>query len=339
MDYFMIKKPASLGLLLTYKCNIACRDCIYNCSAAWKSDWLSIPDAKILFGQLAEVMPMPHRQDRQSISFSYGIHFTGGEPFLNYKLLRALARLSKQYGLAMPFVETNAFWADADSKTETMLHDLKNDGLKGILVSVNPFNIEKIPFSNTKRAAEFSYQVFGANAILYQMFYYDFFIRQKIEGTLGFEDFLKIIDPQSLRQNIELLPMGRTPYALAQLYRKYKAKEFFNQDCTYDLTRNHHVHIDNYLNYIPGFCAGISLGNARKLNEIFSGIDLNEKPVIRALLKSIKDLFSLGKDLGFQENDDGYISKCHLCFEIRKYLTENTDEFKELTPLDYYQMV
>ncbi len=339
MDYLYIKKPVSLGLLLTYKCNIACRDCIYNCSPDWKSDWISIADAELLFAQLSKVLRRPCSYDRESISFSYGIHFTGGEPFLNYELLRNLAKKSRQFGLAMPFVETNAFWASDDKKTEKMLTDLKKDGLKGILISVNPFNIEKIPFLNTKRAAELSYKVFGSNAIIYQMFYFDFFKRQKIEGTLQFEDFLKIVDPQILEQNIELLPMGRTPYALEHLYVKYKAKEFFSQDCYYDITRNHHVHIDNYLNYIPGFCAGISLGNAKDLDGIFAGIDLNENPVIQCLLKGIKDLFSLGKDLGFKENKEGYISKCHLCFEIRKYLAESTDEFKELAPLEYYKKI
>jgi len=54
--------------------------------------------------------------------------------------------------------------------------------------------------------------------------------------------------------------MGRAPYKLGYLYKKYPAKKFFNEYCKEELTRDWHVHVDNYGNYMVGYCGGISLG-------------------------------------------------------------------------------
>jgi hypothetical protein len=106
------------------------------------------------------------------------------------------------------------------------------------------------------------------------------------------------------------------------------------------MTRNWHTHIDNYCNYIPGFCAGISLGDFREYDSLFSsGVDLKNKPVINALITNLAELIDLGKQFGFKENSDGYISKCHLCTEIRKHIISRTSEFDELSPVQFYKNI
>ena len=98
--------------------------------------------------------------------------------------------------------------------------------------------------------------------------------------------------------------------------------------------------MDNYCNYIPGFCAGISLGDFRDYGELFdSGIDLKKKPVINALITNLKELLDLGKQFGFVESIEGYISKCHLCTEIRKQIVSRTSEFVELSPAEFYKNI
>jgi hypothetical protein len=138
-----------------------------------------------------------------------------------------------------------------------------------------------------------------------------------------------------------ILPMGRVPYRLGYLYKRYPTSRFFDESCMEELTRNWHVHIDNYCNYISGYCAGISLGDARDLEKICQdGINLDENPIIEILVspKGIRKLFEYAvKEYGYRERNDGYISKCHLCLDIRKHIVEQTDDFNELKPRDFYR--
>ncbi len=77
-----IPRPISGGLMLSYKCQAACRHCMYACSPKWRGDWITVDKLDQLFPQLAKVSePGPH--DRQYMSLNHGLHFSGGEPFLN----------------------------------------------------------------------------------------------------------------------------------------------------------------------------------------------------------------------------------------------------------------
>ena len=337
MERLIISPPTSLGLILSYKCNVSCRHCIYACSSKWKSDWIDIKNAEILLSELSQSFKSIHYSNQNHIGFSYGLHFTGGEPFLNYKLLLELTRMAHNHCIPMPFVETNCFWATDTETTEKKLSTLKEAGLTGIFISINPFNIENIDFERIKRAYVAGQKIFGDNTIIYQKYYMDFFKSIGLKGKLLFNDFLKKIDFKDLHHSIELLPVGRTVYLLNDLFPKYSAQDFFNQNCYPELSRNWHNHIDNYRNYIPGFCAGITLGDALELPRMYKeGINLEKYPILKALINDIEKLYKFALEYEYAPLTSGYISKCHLCVDIRKYLIEKGFKFEELKPLDYY---
>jgi len=76
-----IPKPISGGLILSYKCSAECRHCMYACSPKWNGDWISQEDLKKILMQLAgTIEPSPYGSEIMSLN--YGLHFTGGEPFL-----------------------------------------------------------------------------------------------------------------------------------------------------------------------------------------------------------------------------------------------------------------
>ena len=50
------------------------------------------------------------------------------------------------------------------------------------------------------------------------------------------------------------------------------------------------------------------------------GIDLNERPVLKALVTGIEELYKLGKEFRYEDLREGYASICHLCLDIRKHL-------------------
>jgi len=335
-----LPKPVSCGILLSYKCTSVCRHCMYACSPSWGGDWISEGDLGRILGQLSgNIIPAPGGSSR--IGINYGLHFTGGEPFLNYRLLLRAVELAEDYGIPSVFVETNCFWCASRERAEEMLLELRQAGLDGMLVSVNPFLVEYTPFERMVLAAELGERIFDGSLIIYQREFYDQFRRIGLRGTMGFEEYLARLGVDGLRW-AELLPMGRACYKLRELFRRYPAKVFFDEDCRDSLLRSWHAHIDNYGNLITGYCAGLSLGDARKLDELVEGgLDLDERPILGMLI--LEDLGSLYrfavKEYNYMERSDGYISKCDLCLDIRRHIVERAgaDEYPELAPREFYR--
>ncbi len=337
MKRLKLKKPVSGGILLSYKCNSECKHCMYACSPKWKADWISESDLRKILGQLSEkIEPSPFGPHR--IGINYGLHLTGGEPFLNFNLLLKVTKILRELGIPSTFVETNCFWCIDEEDAREKLMKLRENGLDGILISVNPFVLEYVPFERTEKAINISREIFGRNLMIYQEFFYHQFKTFKIKGVLSFTDYLRRAGFRSLYY-AELLPMGRAVYKLNQLFRKYPAKHFFGLSCKEELTRGWHFHVDNYCNYMTGYCGGISLGDARNLNSLIeNGVNLDDHPILKALVEDLKELYEIAvEDFGYRELKNGYISKCHLCLDIRRHIVQITDEFKELKPVEFYR--
>jgi len=311
---------------------------MYACSPRIRADWISRGDAEKILHNLSEVFKKRYPEGYEEFGLNLGLHFTGGEPFLNFDLLLDLVRISDRLRMPSVFVETNCFWAVNDEITSEKLLLLKDAGLHGILISVNPFILEYVPFERTLRAIRIAREVFKDKLMIYQEYFRRQIERLNIQGTMPLNEYLKRTGGAGLYY-AELIPMGRACYELGKLFKKYPAERFFNESCREELTRPWHVHIDNYCNYITGYCGGISLGDARDLEAICSGIDLDDHPILAMLVsnRGIKHLYDFAvKEFGYRESEDGYVSKCHLCVDIRRHIIQQTDEFKELSPKEFY---
>lgn len=307
---------------------------MYACSPQWKADWINEDDLyRILTELSATIQASPFGPDR--IGINYGLHFTGGEPFLNFELLSRAVEMAEGLGIPSTFVETNSSWCVNDEDARAKFGQLRRSGLDGVLISVNPFILDQVPFERTKRAIRIGKEVFGDNTITYQEVFFHQFERLNLNGPLSFDEYSRN-DPTGLT-HAELLPMGRAVYELGHLLRKSPARRFFGQSCEEELTRGWHIHVDNYCNYVPGYCGGISLGDASEMDLILQGLDLNGRPILKALANDLEDLLDLGvREFGYEEQKEGYVSKCHLCLDIRKHIAQKTDEFKELRPREFY---
>ncbi len=337
MDKLIIPEPFSGGILLSYKCNSECQHCMYACSAKWSEDWISIRDLTDVLSQLAALIKPKYPSGFERIGINYGLHLTGGEPFLNYPLLVEATRIADTFGIPSLFVETNCFWCINDRDVLEKLKQLKEVGLHSILISVNPFILEYVPFERTERAIRISKEVFGNNIMVYQEFFYNQFKALHLQNTLSFEDYYKKVGPDCLRY-VEMFPMGRASYRLDNFYRRYSADKFFGTSCREELTRDWHIHVDNYCNYMAGYCGGISLGNAKQLNTFCDeGIILDDHLILKFLISDIKELFTFAVNhFKYQELSKGYTSKCHLCVDIRRHLVKHSNEFRELQPREFY---
>ncbi len=339
MKKIKIPQPISGGLMLSYKCPIECKHCMYACSSKWKGDWISANQLELSLPQLAKVI-QPSPYGRQYMSLNHGLHFSGGEPFLNFELLLKAVEISESLKIPSTFVETNCFWCKNDDLTRKRLLSLKKKGLKGIMISVNPFYAEFVPFEKTDRCIQISQDVFGPNVMVYQMEYYRRFKQLGITERLSIEDYLKLTREESLTDRVELFLMGRATEQLAGLYPGYPSNRFFNTSCQPDFLRSWHNHFDNYGNFMPGYCGGISLGSWFEMDQLIEeGIDLENRPVLKHLVnEDMRGLLNFALDMSYSELSEGYVSKCHLCLDIRKYLASSGD-FEELKPIQFYEQL
>ena len=338
MKKILVPEPKSGGLILSYKCNCECKQCMYFGSPKWSADWIDEKDLEIILAQLSHTI-QPSLYGPKHVSLNYGLHFTGGEPFLNYELLLRSVELAHELKIPSTFVETNCYWCVNDEITRYKLNKLKKHGLRGILISVNPFMLEYIPFEKTKRTIKISEEIFGKDVMVYQLGYYNQFKKFGFIDKVPLEKYIKMVSIEDLKKRVEILRMGRAPYRLKNWYVKYPAKYFFDESCAAELVRGWHVHFDNYGNYMPGYCGGLSWGEVKNLDSMCGdGINLNEFPILKALIiDGIKDLYEFAvKDFGYEEIAEGYNSKCHLCFDIRKKIIQRTTNFKELQPKEFY---
>ncbi|MEM2866613.1 MAG: radical SAM protein [Candidatus Hadarchaeales archaeon] len=334
MSTLRIPPPFSCGLFLTYRCTGECRHCMYACSPRRGENWIDPVGARKVLTKLASSFREQYPPGFSRVGVNLGLHFTGGEPFLNFPLLRMLVGMAKGLEIPATFVETNAHWCAEEEEAREKLLILREEGLDGLLVSVNPFTLEHVPFERARLAVKVGREIFGGNLLVYQEGFFNWALRRGIRGTLRLERLLEL-EGEEILAELELLPRGRFPFRLGHLCTRYPAEHFLHRSCLDELTRSWHVHVDNYFNYLPGYCGGISLGDARKL-EFPAELELEDFPVIKALTRSLGDLLKLGGDYGYREREEGYVSACHLCADIRKHLVEQTKEFRELGPLEFY---
>jgi len=335
MNCIPLPRLISGGLMLSYRCSAACRHCMYACSPRWDGDWISEDDlARGLAALAPYIQPSPWGRD--TISLNHGLHFTGGEPFLNCPLLHRAVQIAHEMGIPSTFVETNSFWCRDDELTRDRLMALRDAGLQGIMISVNPFYAEYVPFERTRRCIRISRQVFGQNVFVYQREYDALFRELGIRGKLALCDYMERAQERELW--VEMFLMGRAARKLRSYYPRYPARRFYAQPCQPPFLRPWHNHFDNYGNLIPGYCGGISLGNWYEIDALIAnGIDLDERPTLTYLIREdVRGLLRYATGLGYAEREDGYLSKCDLCLDIRSYLV-TVGDYPELTPRAFYE--
>lgn len=294
-----------------------------------------------LFGLLApHIVPSPLGSDK--ISLNHGLHISGGEPFLNYELLLKAIDLTRKHEIPSVFVETNCFWCRDDITTRERFLELRAAGMQGVMISVNPFYLEFVPFERTERAVRIAFEIFGDDLAVYQIEYYKRFLGLGISGTLKYKDYLKIEREEDFMRNVEFFLTGRPIYALSEIldrhYPRFATSLLVKQPCLPDFVRPWHNHFDNYGNYMPGYCGGLSYGNWKDLDKLIgTEPDKVEKPVLSRIINNdFEGLLSFAHEQGYTDNPKGYFSKCHLCVDTRKYLAQN-GRYIELNPSEYYQ--
>ena len=129
---------SNVGLLLTYKCTIACPHCIVKAGPHRKEE-MNLESAIEWLSQIKSFRN----------GFVIGVSLTGGEPFYNFQHMIKIADHANSLGFIVSVV-SNAFWA---SSKEEALRILKLCGsINMISVSTDIPHQVAIPFENARNA-------------------------------------------------------------------------------------------------------------------------------------------------------------------------------------------
>jgi MoaA/NifB/PqqE/SkfB family radical SAM enzyme len=297
----------SAGLLLTYKCNAACRFCYYNCSpdkgglmpidmaiAAWES-------LKILAGDSAKV------------------HLTGGEPFLYWDRLIEILQEGKKRNLGpADMVETNGFWADSAEIITKRLKILDELGMHRLKISTDPFHQEYVDIEPVRLLADIAIDLLGPDRVLVRW-------RKYLETPVK----MKGLSNEELKQQylgaLRDYPCrftGRAGGKLAEAAASVPIESLEAMACKMDFLGAKGVHIDPFGNVFSGTCSGIILGNVNRkpLEEIWKDFSPAQNEFINTLFEQgpaglLKNTISTS-----YKKSKVYANKCHLCTSIRNFL-------------------
>lgn len=308
--------------MVNYRCNAACRHCLYASSPSRKGSYINAET----------IRSVCHTLNEGRIG---SVHIGGGEPFLDFDGLLAVIRGLDAAGIRLDYIETNAFWAK-DPSREEKLKKLLHAGADALCISVDPFHAEYVPWEYPLELA----RICEKTGMEYFLWKREFLPSLRTAGGT---------QPQS-RSDLEKALGSNYIWKTAQVYRigmggravnieeEFCAKKPVNdllddQSCRRLLSTDHfHVDLEGF--FIPPGCTGIRL----PLNKTLAGIEEGRYPVFQALFSGgIAALFQLAGKYGFIPESEGYASKCNLCFHLRRYLAEKGDPVFDELDDDFYR--
>ena len=325
---YTIPPLVSGGVMLSYQCSSECKHCLYRCSPRKPNEWMTPQMMERVFEALA-------REKRL-----YGIHLAGGEPFLRPDLLEAAIHTAIEHRVPIDYVETNAFWATDPDRAHSQLLRMKKAGLSALLISVSMFHNEFIPFSRTRNCVQAATDVFGReNVIVYLPQMYEALSQFDDDGVHTLAEFCEKmgLPPRTkrLRELYDLIPGGRVVDSLREYYDAQPADAFKDCRCGPNLLSVTHFHIDQHGYLFTGCCAGMSAASADNLHP---EITPETHPIFCMLVEGgpyglMK--FAMERH-GFRPREEGYISTCDLCIDVRRFLL-GTRQYPELKPAEFYE--
>jgi hypothetical protein len=327
MSEFCINQLASGGLIANYYCSSNCRHCLYKSSPYWPKSYCSRKKAVQIFRIL-------YKAGCESV------HIGGGEPFLNPDGLIDILKCAKEHAFSIEYIETNSSWFNGSDENIRLLEVIRKLDVSRLRISISPFHNEYIPFNKVKgllnactacsiSISSWLWDLFGDVDIFDDCVPHSL---EEYESMYGDGYICKIFEKYHLKQG------GRALELFSSFQRGTTVQSILakNRGGCSELEDTSHFQIDLFGNYIPGFCAGLSI----RMEDIGKVLSKQEYPVLTTLRNGgISGLLDYVRDIyGFEPEKPVYISKCDLCYEIRSFLI-NTEKIlsHELRPYEHYQ--
>ncbi len=313
------------SLLFTYRCTLSCMHCCFYCSPRRPPVRADLHDAVAWLEQL-------HQTDRV-------VHIAGGEAMLYWNELLAICVEAGRRGVAPHFIETNATFAVSDTRTRDRLRRLQDTGVRGMLISADPYHQRRCPPERMARCHRIAVEVFGKQNVIavepdperladYRAIAYD---RTRLAAYA-----LQHPPMLSGRAGDELagfFPRRPLDDLLDSMWHGGAGVRHCRQE--FDPETMWEIHVDPYGNLQT--CCLIIVGDIRKtpLPDAMHKGFLDWSPVVQAVYRDGPfGLLQLALPRGYRPAD-GYPQKCGLCWEVRKFLRPYYPE--ALGPPDVYE--
>ena len=305
-----VKHWSFAGIMLTCWCNARCA-CCYLCCSPDRREEMTDREAVDVWRQLVQASPHGCR-----------VHLTGGEPFGDWQRLIGVCRQAAELGLGpLQKVETNGFWADDERVIRARLRNLDQAGMETLGISADPYHQQFVPIERCRLLARVAEEVLGTGRV--QVRWRDWLDEGRDTSDLSPSARRELFAEYALRGRERLC--GRAAQCVASDLPHKPPEDFADTPCRNFLLRGRHVHVAPGGMVMPGTCAGILLGRIGpdgSVSRLWQSLtdDLQSRPILAALAQSGPvGLLERAKALGFAPRP-GYAGKCHLCWDIRRFL-------------------
>lgn len=304
------------GIIVTYKCSAACLHCCYSSSPKRDGEYMSKETADKIFALLKDMG-------------CHSVHIGGGEPFMNFDKLLEVCKSALEHHVSVDYIETNASWFTDDNGVSEKLKKLSAAGVDCLLISIDPFHNEFVPYSKIKNLVKCCRKN-GMGTFLWQS-RFEHIVRQMDENTVhSLSEYENIFGEDFIKSVAESYGLGYNGRALRILERFAEKKDLYpyghflkeaGDSCGGKIKSLHHFHVDYEGNLIPPSCNGF---RANVFDLCGEGLD-GEKYIYFSAVAGggLEALFKKAVGLGFAPKEEGYVSKCALCFDMKKYICES----------------
>lgn len=305
-----LKRWRYAGLMLTYRCNAACRFCYYYCEP--KEGGLMPTDNAIESWQGLVRIAGPAAK----------VHITGGEPFLYFDRLAQICQQAARLGLGpVDSIETNAGVFENASSLRDQLRFLDDCGLTRLKISWDTFHEEFVDLAKVKQFIEVARSVLGPPRVLVRW-------EKHLNNPSGIKNLSETKKTTALKDALAADVCrftGRAAAELAPLVASHEAVAFQSEHCKNALLGSKGVHIDPFGNVFNGQCSGMILGNVthKPLDVIWTEFEPDQHKFWSTLYESGPyGWLESAIRKGFLKQDL-YAGKCHLCTDIRCFFFDN----------------
>jgi organic radical activating enzyme len=321
----IISSLATGGIVVTYRCNAQCAHCV-RCSSLERDDqFMDLDMLRKIIQKLKEFN-------------CKSVHIEGGEPFLYPRQLADVVSILHQNGIGIEHIATNASWYRNSRDTNLLLKKLQENGLRTLLVKVSAFQNEFIPLNKVFRLNEAADKL-GIKVLIWDSESYPEVASFDASKTHTLKEYQKKFGDdyiQKLASRFTLALSGRA----YNLYSKYMNKMPLNEilangaSCHQEFATKHHFHIDLYGNFIFPFTKGLTV----KIEDLSKMLDQDKYPFLSVILtEGLQGLLQIAVRKYHFIPQQEYISKCHLCYDIRAYLVKNQNiNSPDLQPVELY---
>ncbi len=318
---------ASGGIITNYKCSSKCRHCSYSSSPKWPDNYMTPFIADEIFSILKSLG-------------CHSVHIGGGEPLLKPDKIMDVLIAARRNKTSIEYIETHASWYTDEESAKAVLKELKSHGVHTLLISIDPYHNEYIPFWKVKALIQACSKA-NVKVFPWQIeFWGDLDVMDdRIPHSL--DEYIRLFGqdyPLKLVNRYGLNLKGRALETYKPMMKKQPFERILEGSMSCRLLSGiYHFHVDLYGSFIPQSCPGFSI----PLRELAHGADPDKYRIIYSLESAgIIGLVELAKnEYGYIPKTE-YAGKCDLCYDIRNYLVlELGLELPDLKPEGHYKYI